>query len=197
MLPAPRLLRDRVAGVGFRDDNHVGETKGRRVVRTAVEVLTSIARRGDEHHPRVPEGRDRLPQGRVVAAASPRRVDGDEVCFLVGVFGLSEMPEIGETLDGVARGPLARARDELADDELSFPHHPGDEHVVVPDRTDHAGDTGTVSIVVHRITGRYRARSDLHGGESVQPVYIVDVAVTVVIDPISRYLAWIRPDVRL
>src|SRR5207237_6855137 len=104
---------------------------------------------------------------------------------------LAHRDGVVQALDRVGGGAAAVGREELQRHDLGIPRHARYADAVVAGRGDGAGGVGAVAVVVHRVARRGRAV----GGGGVDPVDVINVAVVVVVDPVTGDLAGIVPHV--
>ena len=148
-----------------------------------VVVGAFVARCGNTEDARVATGRDRVAECRRGATPAPAVVRGDDVYAI----GPPHHGGVVQRRDRGARGAAAAGVEELQPHDRDLPVHARDSGAIVADRADGAGHVRAVRVVVEHVGGVV--------GE-VPTVDIVDIAVAVVVDAVTRRLAGVAPDVR-
>ena len=141
-----------------------------------VIIKSVIARCSDEHLTRRPRCGNRGAHGPREAAASPtviRQVETHGHCIVNGV----------ERSTGWTRAACA---EELQCGKLHIPGHARDADAIVAYGADGAGDVRPVTVVIHRVGVVV---------DEVPAVDVINIAVAVVINRVSRDLARVRPHV--
>jgi hypothetical protein len=144
-------------------------------------VSAKVSSRGDEQD----AGRRGALYGRLQGVASTASTPG-VVANCHRVASVTQGDPVINRAYGVGGAACSISREKLSADDLSAPRNAGKTRSIVTPGGDDTGAVRAVTVIIEGISAAC---------DGVDAVNIIDISVTIVIDPVTRDLSGINPDI--